>query len=123
MVGCVNTLGLKMPFGDYDFKGDTITLSQGNTASSVLLSNEGRYIYSSDNFEFEFKDRLLTVTDDNDKIINVQSVSTLKSAYMYVAKNFYSFNGKTPDEMMFKKAQYNTWIELIYNQNQKRLHM
>lgn len=39
--GVSNTLGLKMPFGDYDFKGNTITLGQGNTASSVLLSNKG----------------------------------------------------------------------------------
>jgi hypothetical protein len=34
-------------------------------------------------------------------------------------KRFFPSKNKLPDTLLFSKPQYNTWIELVYNQNQK----
>jgi alpha-glucosidase len=35
------------------------------------------------------------------------------------SKKYFPPTGKTPDPLLFKSPQYNTWIELMYNQNQE----
>ena len=38
--------------------------------------------------------------------------------YDFAVKNFFPPDGNIPDEMLFTNPQYNTWIELMYDQNQ-----
>lgn len=46
---------------------------------------------------------------------------TLKGAQLAAAEKYFKLNGKIPNVDFFKVPQYNTWIELMYNQNQKQI--
>ena len=46
---------------------------------------------------------------------------TLKGAQLAAAKKHFNLNGKIPNTDFFRVPQYNTWIELMYNQNQKQI--
>lgn len=47
-----------------------------------------------------------------------QAGNTLKSAYLAASAEYFPASGVLPAEEFFTKPQYNTWIELMYNQNQ-----
>jgi alpha-glucosidase (family GH31 glycosyl hydrolase) len=47
--------------------------------------------------------------------------STLREAYLHVSKAYFPPDGKIPDPLLFKKPQYNTWIELQYDQREARI--
>jgi hypothetical protein len=44
--------------------------------------------------------------------------TTLREAYLYASSHFFPPSGRTPDESMFAAPQFNTWIELTFNQNE-----
>lgn len=109
--------GEKMPFGEGYFinlNGDTKT----NQASPLLLSTKGRYIWSNSPFAFVIKNNVLIFSDFTDSILLEKNGSNLKEAYINASKRHFPSMGKLPDSLLFKSPQYNTWIELIYNQNQ-----
>ena len=41
--------------------------------------------------------------------------------FSYVSRTYFPSNGEIPDELLFIKPQYNTWIELIYDQREDRI--
>ena len=43
----------------------------------------------------------------------------MRDAYRHASKNFFPTDGKLPDLALFAAPQYNTWIELMYDQNQR----
>jgi alpha-glucosidase (family GH31 glycosyl hydrolase) len=91
---------------------------RGNQAAPLLLSDKGRYIWSDQPFAFSVTEKEIQFTDQKDLIIE-KAGSTLADAYKAAAKKYFPASGKMPDELLFSKPQYNTWIELIYDQNQK----
>ena len=100
---------------NYDLWGD----NQGNQAQPILLSNKGRYIWSEDPIEYSFDNGKITVSCKNGKIIYGKQGENLKDVYNFVSKEFFPSNGKIPEELLFTKPQYNTWIELMYDQNEQ----
>ena len=48
-----------------------------------------------------------------------QAGETLRSAYREARKRFFPADGRFPPEEFFIYPQYNTWIELMYDQNQE----
>ena len=50
-----------------------------------------------------------------------QAGNNLASAYRYVSKAYFPPNGRIPDPAMFAVPQYNTWIELQYDQRESRI--
>lgn len=113
--------GYRMPF----ISGYEINLfgnNKSNQAQPLLLSNHGRYIWSDEPFAFRiFTDSIfLTSSTQTRAVYSIgKAGNTLKEAYQYACKSFFPSSGKMPDELMFSRPQYNTWIELTYNQNQK----
>lgn len=110
--------GEKMPFQEaysINLNGDTKT----NQAAPLLLSTKGRYIVSSAPFATLFKKNEIIVSDYSDSIIIEKGGNNLKEAYIAASEKFFPASGKLPDPLLFKSPQYNTWIELIYNQNQE----
>ena len=110
--------GDKMPFQEgysINLNGDTKT----NQAAPLILSTRGRYIWSNDPFAFLIKNNEIVLSEYTDTIIVEKNGSNLKDAYRSASKRFFPASGKLPDSLLFKSPQYNTWIELIYNQNQK----
>jgi alpha-glucosidase (family GH31 glycosyl hydrolase) len=109
------------------YDGSTVTSrdlwgdNQGNQAQPLLLSNKGRYVWSEVPIKYEFSKGILTVTAREGQIVSGTAGANLRTAYEYAVKNFFPPNGKIPEELMFTKPQYNTWIELVYDQNEEAI--
>jgi alpha-glucosidase (family GH31 glycosyl hydrolase) len=98
----------------YDMWGD----NKGNQAQPLLLSSKGRYVWSEQPIKYAFDKGILTVTTRDGNIDSGVQGKNLRDAYKYVAKTYFPSNGKIPDELLFTHPQYNTWIELMYDQNE-----
>ena len=107
------------PFEANFEKTDLATENLGNQAAPFLLSNVGRYVWSDEPFAFEFKNGILILHSDAEKINAVNAGKTLREAYRAASQKHFPASGKTPNPLMFKIPQYNTWIELGTNQNQQ----
>lgn len=110
--------GDKMPFSEgysINLNGDTKT----NQAAPLILSTNGRYIWSNSPFAFLIKNNEIILSNYSDSIFLESCGKSLKDAYKAATNKFFPASGKLPDSLLFKSPQYNTWIELIYNQNQK----
>lgn len=115
----VTSIGHQMPYNDatvasVEMWGD----NRGNQATPLLISSKGRYIWSEEPIKYEFNKGAITVTVREGKILSGTSGTNLRSAFAYVSKSYFPSNGLIPDEVLFSKPQYNTWIELMYNQNE-----
>ena len=108
--------GTKMPYAP----GFTADLHQplGNQENFLLLSNMGRVIYSDRPFVFTVGEDKVFLEPDGE-VIERQAGTTLKEAYLYAMNTFYPQQAEHVEEELFRAPQFNTWIELIYNQNQK----
>jgi alpha-glucosidase (family GH31 glycosyl hydrolase) len=111
--------GPKMPFGNFKYSIDLYGDLKGNQGVPILISNSGRYVWSDKPFTFTFKKDSLNVKSSLSEIINGKAGNSLKDAYMYLCHNYFPPQDKIPDSLLFTKPQYNTWIELTYNQNEK----
>ncbi|NDP20040.1 MAG: glycoside hydrolase [Paludibacter sp.] len=107
------------PYAANEKRNDLRTDNRGNQAAPLLMSNKGRYVWSNAPFVFEFKDGNIILSSDVEKIESAVGGKTLREAYMSAQAKFFPASGKTPNELMFKIPQYNTWIELGTDQNQK----
>lgn len=93
--------------------------NKGNQAAPLLISNKGRYVWSDEPFSFEFKSGKLIVSSEFEEVTVKESGGCLRDAYVTAMKIHFPPSGKTPDPLMFRMPQYNTWIELGPDQNQK----
>ena len=115
--GFVNR-GDEMPFKE-GFKANLLGNNEGNQAQPLLLSSHGRIIWSEKPFAFEITKASVRITDAFGEIILDSSGNNLRSAQLGAASKYFPFHGFSPNELLFSKPQYNTWIELTYNQNQQ----
>lgn len=110
------TEGGKMPFSD----GYAINLAgdnKGNQASSFFVSTMGRYIWSDQPFALRIQKDHLELSG---KDIHLEKAGAdLRSAYLAGSKKYFPASGSLPDSALVLTPQYNTWIELLYNQNQE----
>ncbi len=108
-----------MPLHDRPYAFDSYGDTAGNQVQPLLISDQGRYIWSEDPFRFELRAGNLRLSARSGAIQTEQRGSTLKEVYQYVSRRFFPPAGKIPDPLLFTRPQFNTWIELTYNQNQK----
>lgn len=114
--GAVND-GKRMPFETgyiYNMYGSL----KGNQAQPLLLSSHGRVIWSEAPFKFSITENEIKV-DGIDEIYISDEKGNLKEAFQFASNSYFPANGKMPDFLLFEQPQYNTWIELMYDQNQK----
>src|SRR5215210_4782542 len=114
--GAVNK-GVEMPFQN-GFSLNLYGNNEGNQASPLLLSTNGRYMWSNKPFAFSIKGDSLIV-NSLDEIKIEKAGNTLAEAFRAASKSYFPSAGKMPDTALFASPQYNTWIELLYNQNQE----
>lgn len=107
------------PYPSEYAKKDLSRDNNGNQAAPLLMSNMGRYIWSDEPFAFELKQGDLVIYSNFEKIVPINAGSSLREAYVQAMHKHFPPVGQTPDMLMFKMPQYNTWIELGRNQNQK----
>lgn len=118
--GGLSALGHQTPYDNKTvFSKDQYGDNMGNQAQPLLISNKGRYIWSEEPIKYSFNEGKLTVTVRTGNITSGKAGNSLKSAYHYIVENFFPPNKEIPAEVMFTHPQYNTWIELTYNQNEE----
>lgn len=112
-------IGDKMPYNADTKLMDLSMEYKGNQWASLLLSSEGRYVWSEYPFKFQFRQDTLIIISQYEKVEAVKVGNTLKDATLGACKAHYPYKEQLPAENFFALPQYNTWIELAYNQNQK----
>ncbi len=93
--------------------------NKGNQSVPFFLSNKGRYIWSARPFVFSIKDNAITVKSQFEKVEVQTGGKTLRDAYLTACRTHFPPTGTLPDPLFFSRPQYNTWIELMYDQNQE----
>ena len=109
--------GYKMPFQN----GYSLQLygnCRGNQAAPLLLSSKGRYVWSDEPFSFNIENDHLIISDNAGKLQFDSAGSALADAYASAMQKHFPPSGQAPDTFFTSRPQYNTWIELKYNQNQ-----
>lgn len=115
--GAVNDAHL-MPFKDgynLDLYGET----RGNQAVPLLISTMGRFIWSEEPFKFAVEKKILIISNSKGTLTIDSVGKNLREAFSNASKRFFPPKNILPDSLLFSQPQYNTWIELTYNQNQK----
>ena len=116
----LSALGHQTPYDKNSITSiDTWGDNRGNQAQPILLSNKGRYIWSEEPLKYEFNKGKLRVSTRKGEILSGESGDDLKSGFQYAVNNFFPPNHKIPHELLFTHPQYNTWIELTYDQNEE----
>ncbi len=117
--GGVVHMGASFPVGSEDDL--TVTLVGGVGAwdqySPLFLSNRGRILHADSAFDVHFCRGEIRI-DDRFSVTLSDGFDDLRGAHRAAAERYFRRDGSTPDLRFFKTPQYNTWIELMYDQNQ-----
>jgi alpha-glucosidase len=112
-------LGARMPYvqplGEYNLA----TQNSNNQVVPLLVSSTGRYIWSDYPFSFHVQEGVIEIRSKHEEVTARQAGNTLREAYRAASKAHFPPSGALPDTLFFTMPQYNTWIELMYNQNQE----
>ncbi|MEI6275301.1 MAG: glycoside hydrolase family 31 protein [Prolixibacteraceae bacterium] len=114
--GVIND-GQLMPFSK-DYSMDFYGNNKSNQIQPLILTSNGQYAWSPQPFRFELKGDKITINDPYNQVVIGKSGNSLAEAQRHVRNSYFPATGKLPDTLLFSKPQYNTWIELTYNQNQ-----
>jgi alpha-glucosidase len=116
--GGVDYDGRKMPFGNETYHYNLNDHCGSNQAQPLYLSSKGRFIWSEGPFKIEFASDKILVDYNKAEVLTGKQGETLRDVFNYVSNKFFPASGKSPDPLLFTNPQYNTWIELQYNQNE-----
>ena len=117
--GGATALGSKMPFAKELSPFNLYNRNDNNQVSPLLISNKGRYLWSNQPFTFSVSQGNLHLDSPVAEIELKTGGSSLREAYLSAMREHFPPSGILPDSLFFTMPQYNTWIELMYNQNQK----
>jgi len=106
--------GSSMPYPS-GFSAD-LSDNRSNQVAPLLLLSDGRYIWSETPFSFTVEDGCIAVDGD---VEVTKAGESLADAYRSAAKAHFPASGELPPAEFYRQPQYNTWIELMYNQNQE----
>lgn len=109
--------GHLMPFSK-EYSIDFYGRNKSNQMQPLLLTNKGRYVWSEEPFKFEVLENKVNITDPHNKVKIGSHGRTLAEVQRFVSNKYFKASGLLPDSLLFTAPQYNTWIELTYNQNQ-----
>lgn len=117
--GGITGFGNTMPFASNTNKYELNKQNMNNQTSPLLVSSKGRYIWSDKPFTFLFSNDTIIIESNFETIEAIVAGTTLREAYKAVSQKHFPPTGKIPAEQFFSLPQYNTWIELMYDQNQE----
>ena len=90
--------------------------NRSNQVAPLLLTSNGRYVWSDTPFSFRVSGGKVSF-DRPVEIVNAGE--TLADAFRAAAKAHFPASGELPPAEFYREPQYNTWIELMYDQNQQ----
>lgn len=118
--GGLSVDGFRMPYSNKtQLSRNLLGDNRGNQASPILISSKGRYIWSEEPYEYTYDLGTLRISNAVGEVLLVDAGDNLVQAFKSASKNYFPPNGQIPDPLLFTAPQYNTWIELIYNQNEE----
>lgn len=94
---------------------DLATQDANNQLVPLFLSSDGEYMWSDGAFRFEAVNGEIKPSVP---LSVVKAGKSLREVYLAAQARYFPANGQLPDTLFFTMPQYNTWIELMYNQNQ-----
>ncbi len=101
------------------YKMDFHEDNKSNQLQPLILTSKGQYCWSEEPFSFARIGNDLIVTDPHLSVTIGKAGSSLREAHKFVSEQYFQFGGHLPDTLLFSSPQYNTWIELNFNQNQE----
>jgi len=110
--------GYRMPLAE-GYEADLSGENYGNQSQPLLLSSHGDVIWSDDALGIQSSPGGLIVESRGGKVCQAKGGSCLRDAFLYASRTYFPPSGRAPSEILFSAPQYNTWIELMYNQNQR----
>ena len=118
--GLCNNFGREMPFTERtDFKIDLRLDNFGHQALSFLCSDKGRVIWCPEPVGVKIAGGTIHVeADKGDITLEEHAGDNLRDAFRHASKTWFPPTGEDPELLYFSAPQYNTWIELTYNQNE-----
>ncbi len=88
-----------------------------NQVAPLLLTSDGRYLWSEAPFAFQLTPEGIEITAGS---VSVEKAGeTLADAFRAASRAHFPADGQLPPEEFYRAPQYNTWIELMYDQNQE----
>jgi alpha-glucosidase len=109
--------GQEMPLAK-NIEINTFGQGFGNQVQPLLISDKGDVVWSENPLNLKYSPKLINLNSIS-KITHTETKGSLKDAFLHASKTYFPPSGKMPDELLFTSPQYNTWIELMYDQNQK----
>jgi alpha-glucosidase len=109
--------GFQMPLTK-GYEADLFGETYGNQGQPLLLSSRGDVIWSENPLRIKASEEGLLVQADGAGLGQAKSGGSLREAFLQARKNHFPGSARMPDELLFRCPQYNTWIELMYDQNQ-----
>jgi alpha-glucosidase len=101
------------------FEVDLFANTAGNQVQPLLLSSRGRYVWSEEPFRLGVRDGVIRLASDLGPFVSGEAGTSLAEAARHAGESFFPASGRIPDPKLFTHPQFNTWIELVYDQNQK----
>jgi alpha-glucosidase (family GH31 glycosyl hydrolase) len=92
-----------------------------NQAQPLFVSNQGRFVWSEAAFAYEFSGGALKLSRATQQFETGRAGATLREAFREASRRFFAPNGAMPADELFAVPQYNTWIELVYDQREERI--
>ena len=119
--GLCNDFGRQMPFAEKTtLEVDLRRNNYAHQSESVLVSDAGRAIWCDEPVRVVFSNGVIRLTSDRGKIEFVEKAgANLAEAFRFASARWFPPSGEMPELLYFSAPQYNTWIELTYNQNEK----
>jgi alpha-glucosidase len=111
-------LGARMPYERQEMY-DLGTRNNNNQVAPLLLSNRGRYAWCDSPFAFRVDETGVEIRPGREQVTVQEAGKTLRDAYLAACRAHFPPSGALPDSLFFTMPQYNTWIELMYDQNQR----
>ena len=119
--GLCNNFGRQMPFNaKTDLKCDLRVSNYNHQSQSVLVSDRGRVLWCAEPVEAAIGGGRIRLVSDRGEIAFTEDAGrTLAEAYRFVSRTYFPPTGALPELLYFAAPQYNTWVELTYNQNER----
>ncbi len=105
-----------MPLRD-GYDADLAARNYGNQIQPLLLSDNGDVIWSDQPFRIQVTGGAIHL-QGRSPFLHTHAGTTLRDAYRSASQRYFAPSGKLPASALFEAPQYNTWIELMYDQNQ-----
>lgn len=112
--------GTRMPLtASSDYAIDLRQEQRGNQSMPLFLSTKGRYLWCDQGFSIRFAAGVLRAESSGAPLELKATGGGLREAYLAAMKAHFPFDPTPPEALFYTRPQYNTWVELLYQQNQE----